>query len=203
MANSQHEVNVPPVPEAGVDDPMRTEYIAALELVEANNPHGLKTMEALAYDGSPMAMLFLADAARRGSYYKVNLESAEGWYLHAARKGSGRAMYGLGVIYCIRQDYARAIEILEAGAQKDCGAAIHRLGKIYFEGEGVDADRSKALALWERAAALGYLWAKRRLWRTLISGGIRDKVRGVAVFISALFDVPVIVFGDKYDCVFT
>jgi len=202
MANSQQLLGLQPLPEAGVEDPSLLQYIAALELVETDAPEALKVMEALAYDGSPMAMLFVADAMRHGSYYDLDLEKAEGWYLHAAHKGSGRAMYGLGVIYCSRQDYARAMETLEAGAKKDCGAAIHRLGKIYFNGEGVDADRDKALALWERAAALGYLWAKRSLYRALVKGGLRDKLRGAVVCISAVFDVPVIVFGNKYDRVF-
>lgn len=202
MANSQPPLNLQPLPEAGVDDPSRAQYIAALELVETDTPQALKTMEALAYDGSPMAMLFVADAMRRGSYYDLDLEKAEGWYLHAAHRGSGRAMYGLGVIYCLRRDYPRAMETLEAGAREGCGAAIYRLGKIYFDGEGVDVDRDKALALWERGAALGYLWAKRSLYRALIKGGVRDKLRGAVVCISAIFDVPVIVFGNKYDRVF-
>jgi len=202
MANSQHLLGLQPIPETGVDDPNRAQYVAALELVETDAPQALKTMETLAYEGSPMAMLFVADAMRRGSYYDLDLEKAEGWYWHAAHKGSGRAMYGLGAIYCLRGDYARAVETLEGGAQKGCGAAIHRLGKMYFDGEGVDADRGKALALWERGAALGYLWAKRSLYRALIRGGLGDKLRGAAVCISAIFDVPVIVFGNKYDRVF-
>jgi len=116
-------------------------------------------------------MLFIADALRRGGDYPVDLEKSQGWYRHAALLGSGRALYGLGLIHLAKDDIRSAIETFEAAGERGCGAAMWVLGLMYKQGgASLAPDIDKARELLRRGASLGHVWSRRTLSVILMSG---------------------------------
>jgi TPR repeat protein len=147
-------------------------------------------------------MLFAADALRRGDDYKVDLEKSQGWYGHAASLGSGRAMYGLGLIHLTKGDIGHAIEAFEGAGERGCGAAMWALGLLYKQGStGVSQDIDKARALLERGASLGHVWSSRTLSLLLMSGryGLWARLRGYATYSVGFIATLVAVCAGRVD----
>jgi TPR repeat protein len=146
-------------------------------------------------------MLFLADAIRTGSRYRMNLDKAEGWYRHAASLGSGRAMYGLGLVHLSRGEDAKAIQAFEVGVERNCGAAMWVLGRMYREGRGVEPDLARAFSLWARGRSVGHIWSSRDLSRLQIDGGLGtvERMRGYLAFLADLAALPLAMLGRKTD----
>lgn len=90
-----------------------------------------------------------------------------------------RAYIALGVLYLRRRRYAEARATFEAAAANNFVPAIHRLGRMYFCGEGVDKDFAKARSLLERASGCGNIAAKLLLAHLLRTGhfGLRQAIR--------------------------
>ena len=149
-------------------------------------------------------MLFVADALRKGDDYKVDLEKSQGWYGHAASLGSGRAMYGLGLIHLARGDIGNAIEAFESAGERGCGAAMWALGLLYKQGgAGVSRDIDQARALLERGASLGHVWSSRTLSLLLMSGryGLWARLRGYATYLASFIATLSAVCGGRVDLV--
>jgi len=147
-------------------------------------------------------MLFVADALRRGDGYKVDLEKSQGWYRHAASLGSGRAIYGLGLVHLARGDPGSAIEAFEAAGERGCGAALWALGLLHRQGgAGVSQDIDKARALFERGASLGHVWSSRSLSILLMSGryGLCARIRGCAIYLAQFVAAPIMVARGRVD----
>jgi len=186
--------------EALLEDPFVDEYVRARDLLQADEVQAREELENLAGRGSPMAMLYIADAIRTGTIYEIDLEKAEGWYLQPAVCDTARALYGIGQIHLARGDHARAVDAFSRAADMSFGPALNVLGSMYFKGEGGRPDIHKAKDLWERGASVGHSWSRRNLARKSISGvfGLRHVPRGVWLFLCELVDIPVIVFGNPH-----
>ncbi|MHB8347890.1 MAG: hypothetical protein ACYDHM_12035 [Acidiferrobacterales bacterium] len=93
----------------------------------------------------------------------------------------------MGWIYLERHDYARAFQAFAAGAALDDPPAIYDLRVLYRRGLGVGKQPEKARALFERAAALGNLFAKRDLALLLLCGhaGFLARFKGFLQYLSS------------------
>jgi TPR repeat protein len=152
-------------------DPHLAEYERARDLLQTSDwRDGLKELEGLAHRGSIMSMLLVSDAMRNGWLYHQDLPRAEAWYQVAVESGSARGLFGLGLTRLLMGRYSQAIQDLEAAIARRFPPAYNALAGIYFRGDGVPADRQKALDLYRRGAALGHLPAKRNLVQQSIHG---------------------------------
>lgn len=153
------------------NDPFLSEYERARGLVGTPDwRNGVQELERLAYGGSLMSMLLVADAMRSGWMYDQDLPGAEAWYRVAADSGSARGLFGLGVTYLLMDRFSEAIQNLESAIARDFPPALNALAGIYYRGDGVPVDRQRALDLWLRGASLGHLPSKRNLVQQSIRG---------------------------------
>jgi len=111
--------------------------------------------------GSSEDQLALAWRYRAGDGVPANLGQALRWFERAAKNGSAKAQYDLGVIYYYGigspPDPAKAQSFLEAAARQDYGPASTLLGLIASEDQ---SDSDRALTLWTTAANQGDPWAE-------------------------------------------
>jgi len=191
-----------PGAELGVMDPYLEEYLTATRTLRRDRAGDIREVEALAHRGSVLSMLFLADALRKGQGCELDLHASETWYRRAALFGSGRAMYGLGMINFSKNDIGSVVEDMEAGAERGCGAALWALGLLYKQGgEGFSRDVDKARAFLERGAALGHVWSSRTLAILLMSGryGLRARLRGYVTYLACFLAAPMAICGGSVD----
>jgi len=191
-----------PGAEPGVSDLHLREYLSAGKMLQRNRAEGFQAIESLAERGSVLSILFVADAIRKGDLYRLDLDKAEGWYKRAVALGSGRAMYGLGLVHLARRDLGAAIEALQAAGHRGCGAALWALGLLYRQGgEGMTSDIALARAYFERGASLGHVWASRSLALMLMTGqfGFWQRLRGYAKYLGGFIAAPLAIFGNRVD----
>ncbi|HUZ12111.1 MAG TPA: tetratricopeptide repeat protein [Caulobacteraceae bacterium] len=108
-------------------------------------------------------MIYIGWAFAKGRDVPRDLARAEHWYRRAAETETPLAGLMLGNLYASQRRYPEALRAFEGGALKDHPASIYRIRRLYYEGQGVPRDEDRAKALWERAAELGHLFAKRNL----------------------------------------
>jgi TPR repeat protein len=78
------------------------------------------------------------------------------WYLKAAEQGHADAQSRLGAYYEATNKHAEALRWLEKAAAQDHARATNKLASMYDFGQGVTQDGSKAMALYEKSANLGW-----------------------------------------------
>lgn len=164
------------------DDPYWAEFECALDLLQGPEwPRGLGELEDLAHRGSIMSMLLVSGCMLEGWGYDQDLPGAEAWYRVAAKSGSARGYFGLGLARLRMARFREAIDDLEAAASKGYPPAYNALAYIYSRGEGVPVDRHRALGLWRTGASLGHLASKHGLTWALVRGhaGIRGRFEGL------------------------
>ena len=144
-------------------DPHLDQYIEIRNELMSGTSRNIGKMEDLAYDGSIMAILFVADAMRAGTFYDQDLKGAEKWYRSACSSGSARGQTGLGLTHLLNGEFADAISNLSAACDAEYAPAMNALAGIYFRGDGTPRDFRRALELWERAVELGHFHAQRNL----------------------------------------
>lgn len=151
-------------------DPYLDEYVKARDRIAAEGPWAVKEMEALAYGGSIMAILYVSDAMRAGTTYDQDLPGAERWYEVAVASGSIRGLTGLAATHLLMGKVEQAVTELDAAIQKNYPPAMNDLAGIYFRGDLGRRDKAKALALYQRGAALGHFPSKVNLVRLSLRG---------------------------------
>lgn len=133
-------------------------------------------------DNQRAQSLYLASAAKNfapsaykaGEFYEngkagtVDFEQALKWYKSAANKGNKSAGYKLAVLYQngkgVERNIRIAIEWYKQAAMQNHAQAYYHLGLIYENGEqGINVDKSKAFAYYQKAVALGDLYANGHL----------------------------------------
>ncbi len=89
----------------------------------------------------------------------------------AAANGNLKANDYLGIYYCGKNDYKRALKYFNAAGAEHIPYALTLIGGMYEEGNAVKKDRAKAREYYQRAAALGdaagaqkYGYALQRGW---------------------------------------
>jgi TPR repeat protein len=140
--------------------------------------------------GSLMSMVYLGYAYQDGRGVPINFLTAEQWYRRAVDGGLMRACCDLGSLYLERRRYAEAQAIFEVAAAKNFTPAIHRLGRMYFYGHGIDKNLERAKTLLERASADGNIAAKMQLAHLLKSGhfGMRQRIWGMWISFTAFIE---------------
>lgn len=173
-------------------DPLLAEYERARDLLQGSDwPRGLKAMEALAYRGSIMSILLVADAMRSGWMYEQDLPGAEAWYRVAVESGSARGLFGLGLTHLLMHRFDDAIGELETAIARNYPPAYNALAGVYFRGDGVPADRRRALELWRKGASLGHLPAKKNLVLQSVWGrfGFSERVMGILKIVAVGLEI--------------
>ena len=119
-----------------------------------------------------------------GALYNLGLVAAEdkppdykvaaGWFLKAAKLGSGDAAYALALLHKegngVDKDPAKAVEWLRLAAAEHIVAGQLELAIALFNGEGVEKDEFLAASFFRRAAAANNPIAANRLARMLAAG---------------------------------
>jgi uncharacterized caspase-like protein len=110
-----------------------------------------------------------------------------------ADEGNVRAMIGLGYMSLAAGDKARfkpekAFDLFTRAAEKGDPEAMFELGKLYEKGIGTEQDVARALALYQKAADLGFADAINDLGFLYYQGAIGqkpDRRKAVALFLKA------------------
>ncbi len=173
-------------------DPYITEYERARDLLHTSEwLQGVKALEELAYRGSIMSILLVADAMRIGWIYDRDLSGAEAWYRVAIDLGSARGIFGLGLTHLQMGRFAEARHDLEMAIERNYPPALNSLAGIYFRGDGVSVDKKLALELWRRGASLGHIPAKRNIMRESLNGrlGPWNFIRGLLKFVPIALEI--------------
>lgn len=109
----------------------------------------------------------------------------------------------------ITQDYEKAATYFEAAASEGDANALYNLGKLYFRGQGVEANPAKAMDYYRKAASLDHILALNTLGGLYRSGAqsgadaklARDYFARSAAFGNAvgLFETAVFVLQESVD----
>jgi TPR repeat protein len=143
---------------------------------------------ALAEQGDIWAQVTLGWMYHSGTGVERGLEDAKEWYSKAASSNSPEAEYYLASLYRTQERYQEARDWLERSAAQGFPPAIYQLGRVYLFGEGVIADRKKALEYFEDAAQKGHLFARRNIAAEILKGrrGLRRIPVGFIEFVRVL-----------------
>jgi TPR repeat protein len=125
----------------------------------------------------------------------IDLHLAEHWYRQAADAGLLMAIYDLATLLERAGRYDEARNLYERGASVDDATCLHQLGRMHFFGLGVPRDFSIARTYLERSSSAGNMLAKSLFARALMVGdfGLLQRIRGAALFIGGLIQLPFIV----------
>ncbi len=151
------------------------------------SPKGLDELLQLAEQGSPLSMIYIGLAYKKGICVEKNAITAEQWFQRAADTGSLRGHYQLGRLYLDTKRYQQAEAAFGLAAEKHFPIALYYLGRMYLYSLGVKQDVHKARLLLERSFSLGNVYAKRGLgFLLLVYGhGIRERMKGAGMYLSA------------------
>jgi TPR repeat protein len=135
---------------------------SALELWDAvheldkDRASGVSTLERLAEEGSPLAMVYLGNAfwPEDGETTK---DLAEHWLRRAAEAGSLEGRYQLAKLFEWLGDGPRAVAEHRQSAQEGYGPSMYLLGRIFYAGRLVAQDIPQAVSYLERAKRVGHL----------------------------------------------
>ena len=81
-----------------------------------------------------------------------NLEKAKKWYRKSARHGEPKAMFSLGRIARIEQDFKESLAWFNRAASAGHARSFYYIGSQYWHGQGVPQDKKKAMKLFYLAA---------------------------------------------------
>jgi peptidoglycan hydrolase-like protein with peptidoglycan-binding domain len=109
-------------------------------------------------------------SAEGGKGARQDLAEAAYWYALAAADGDARAYANLGTLVArgygtVKPDPVDAAALWQAAAARGQATAMYNLGIMYERGIGVSANRERARAWYERAAAHGHPEAQTALKR--------------------------------------
>ncbi len=163
--------------------------------IQNTNPvRAYEQFKMLAEKGAPQAMFQLGWAYQKGIGVPTSMVQAEHWFRLAYEKGltddKKVAALFLGKLFLVQNAYAKAHEMFASGAAMDYPPAIYRLARLYRDGLGVDKQPDKARELFEKASALGNVFARKSLALQLLSGqfGFLNIFRGFGLLLHSLMD---------------
>ncbi len=130
-----------------------------------------------------------------------NHEEAEKWLVMAKQRGSIKAIYLLGILEYKKGDIEKALAYFQEAGEKGYSAAIYQMGKMYYFGSGVDQDLEKAFDLFDRAARMEHVFARRQKAILLMKGykGILSVPKGIFLFITSVIHTLKVAINDPYD----
>lgn len=173
-------------------EPDLAALLHAIDVTRVNPSEGEVLLRGLIEKGSVHAMVHL------GYLYAHRIEDAGGsdlceaehWYRMACEAGSPEAGFHLGRLYLKNQSSDQAREAFEIGAGRGYAPCLFHLGRIYRDGLGVESQFDRAREMFERAASLDHIYAKRALGRLLLSGrfGFLGRLKGLRLVLVAAID---------------
>lgn len=173
-------------------EPDLTALQHAIDVAQVNSAEGEILLRALIKKGSPHAMLHLAYlyTIRTKKSGSSDLSEAEHWYRMACEAGSPEAAFYLGCLHLRNQSIDHAREAFEIGAGRGYAPCLFHLGRMYRDGLGVEPQFDRAREMFERAANLDHLYAKRALGRMLLAGrfGFWGRFKGLKLVLVAAID---------------
>ena len=145
----------------------------------------------LAHDGWLEAMLRVGWMLRFGQGVAADADACERWYRAAAENGDPLALFYLGDLFWHQDKWSQAFLYMSRAAEQHDPPALYRLGTFHEWGVGTPKDFTKAKELYERAAELGHLFARRQLVGPVLRGqfGAAAIPRGLLEFLRILRDV--------------
>lgn len=117
-----------------------------------------KALLTKAQAGDANAQFELAEAYDFARGAPQNTQEALRWYKAAAAQGLPAAQNSAGSMLLGQRKFAEALGWFEKAAAQENVQSINSLAYLYDTGQGVKQDRSKSLALYTKAANLG--WAE-------------------------------------------
>ena len=136
----------------------------AYDLIGRDGPSAIDDLQRLARRGSLMSMVYLGNIYRRGEAdVPPDLTTAECWFRRAADKGSLVALFHLSILYLNQKRYPEAEAALTDGSRRDYAPSAYWLARLYWHGPLDRRRPAEVVALLERAANAGHIWANRDL----------------------------------------
>jgi TPR repeat protein len=127
----------------------------------------------------------LGIAYRDGIGVEKHRLSALRWFNRAATAGNSRAQFALGKMFVEQQRWDQAMQWLERAVQSGNADAANTLGELLFNGRGVKADRTRALALFQQAAKAGHVLGELNLGMAQIATKIVPIKTGLGHVVTA------------------
>jgi len=100
----------------------------------------------------------------------------------AQKLGSAEMNFLLGVTFYFKDNFAVALAQYRFAARQNYPPALNAIGVLYFNGEGVSQDYSRAVAWWQRAAQYESSAAAFNLWAAYKNGQGVSKDDNQALF---------------------
>ena len=100
-----------------------------------------------------------------------NKEKAVFWYKKSAESDNSISKYYLARVYQeVTGDYIKAFELYKRAFEDGVAEAARRIGDMYADGKGVEANQDLAFEWYEKGAAIGSPWAMYRLYLAYLNG---------------------------------
>jgi TPR repeat protein len=164
----------------------------AIDVKRVNPLEGEVLLRRLVEKGSVQSMVHLGYlyAYRVEDSGGPDLREAERWYRRACEAGSVEAGFHLGRFYLKTKSNDQAREAFEIGARRGYAPCLFHLGRMYRDGLSVESQFDRAREMFERAASLDHIYAKRALGRLLLSGrfGFLGRLKGLRLVLAAAID---------------
>jgi TPR repeat protein len=121
-------------------------------------------------DGSVDAQNWVGWMHEQGEGTPVDPVEARRWYEMAVATDPAQTHGAIARVLVKQSRAEEAVRLLEIDAARGHAPAIYRLGLFHESGTGVPVDRDRALRFFEQAAAMGHLFARRRILGRMLRG---------------------------------
>lgn len=112
-----------------------------------------KRIKNMAEDGDVLAQGILGYMYSNGRGTEQNDEEADRWFSVAAKNNDSVSQYNIGGNYFVKKEYSKAEYWFKIAADKGYASAQSILGCMYYEGEGITANKNLAIEWYKKAAA--------------------------------------------------
>jgi TPR repeat protein len=116
-----------------------------------------------AESGNHDAVLAMGWFYHNGVGVGPDMNLAKRWYKKSARQGEPLAMFSTGQLANDQREYADAMVWFKRAAEKGNARSLFWIGKLFWKGHGVRADRKQAMTFFRKAAAQKVPAARRTL----------------------------------------
>ncbi|MCI9330685.1 MAG: sel1 repeat family protein [Oscillibacter sp.] len=152
------------------------------DVTQAEKREAVRTLEQLWDKGFTSAAYHLGKAYRDGLGVLPDDEKAEEWFRCSAAIGNVKSQYALGKLLQEQGRLSEAVAWYEHACKSDSQYAQYSLGKMYFLGNGVSKDVSRAIQLLTSSANQGNQYAQYVLGKLCLQGKEVEKNPGAAEY---------------------
>lgn len=129
-----------------------------------------------------------------GEYYQdtlFDIKKSKAWFLKAAENGSADAMNKLGILYTdIDPDYQEAVKWFLKAIEQDNPWAYRNYAWCLWNGNGVKANKKKAMKMMQKAISLGLSDAEQELMQMQVPTTFKDESASSEKHVSNEWIVP-------------